>query len=187
MPLNSRDRFFSCHTTKKYSLYLWQPNRSAWGEDEPIEALAVWDISSPSPYRPSLDPSGKKKPDDSFEGPRVVRRFSFTDLDFYRIRQRSTPVLRGLELDENHVYVIEEDHRCIVGQQAGHNLPRLHSVKIIGIPFAMGPMWVDSCGADGDTSTSFCQRVSDARNHRLAPCWRHGVNEVCQLIHQIQS
>lgn len=177
MPLNSRDRFFSCHTTDKYSLYLWQPNRSAWGEDEPIEALAVWDISSPSSYRPSQDPSGKGKPGDNLEGPRVVRRFSFTDLDFYRIRQRSTPVLRSLQLDENHVYVIEEDHRWIVGQQAGHALPRLHKVKTIGIPFTTGPMWVDSCGADGDTSMSFCQRVSDARSYRLAPCWRHEVSE----------
>jgi hypothetical protein len=185
MPLNSRDRFFSCHTTDKYSLYLWQPNRSAWGEDEPIEALAVWDISSPSSYRPSQDPSGKGKPADNLEGPRVVRRFSFTDLDFYRIRQRSTPVLRGLQLDENHVYVIEEDHRWIVGQQAGHALPRLHKVKTIGIPFTTGPMWVDSCGADGDTSMSFCQRISDARSYRLAPCWRHEVvnHRALQDIH----
>ncbi|KAN0122516.1 hypothetical protein V8E51_000842 [Hyaloscypha variabilis] len=173
MPLNSRDRFFSYHTAQNYALYLWQPNRSAWGEDEPIEALAIWNISSPSTYRPSQDPSGKGKPDDNFEGPRVVRRFSFKDLDFYRIRQRSTPVLRGLELDENHVYVIEEDHRWIVGQQAGHALPRLHKVKTIGIPFVTGPMWVDSCGADGDTSMSFCQRASDSRRRNLAPCWRH--------------
>jgi len=176
MPLNSRDRFFSCHTIDKYSLYLWQPNRSAWGEDEPIEALAVWDISSPSPYRPSQDPSGKGKPDDHLEGPRVLRRFSFRDLDFYRIRQRENPVLRGLELDDNHVYVIEEDHRWIVGEQAGHSLPRLHKVRSIGIPFTIGPMWVDSCGADGNTSMSFCQRGSDGRrSNKLAPCWRHEV------------
>jgi hypothetical protein len=182
MPLNSRDRFFSCHTADKYALYLWQPNRSAWGEDEPIEALAVWDITSPSPYLPSQDPSGKGKPDDRLEGPRVLRRFSFTDLDFYRIRQRSTPVLRGLALDEGHVYVIEEDHRWIVGQQAGHALPRLHKVKTIGIPFAIGPMWVDSCGADGDNSMSFCLRVSDSRHHNLAPCWRHEVIESNSII-----
>src|SRR6187402_1675052 len=128
MPLNSRDRFFSTHSETHYALYLWQPNRSAWGEDEPIEALAIWDISSPSSYRPSEDPTGKGKPDENSEGPRVIRRFSFTDLDFYKIRQRSTPVLRSLELDENHVFVVEEDHRWIVGQQASHTLPRLHKV-----------------------------------------------------------
>jgi len=187
MPLNSRDRFFSHHTARNYALYLWQPNRSAWGEDEPIEALAVWDISSPSAYLPSQDPSGKGKPDDSLEGPRVMRRFSFKDLDFYRIRQRSTPMLRGLELDESHVYVIEEDHRWIVGQQAGHALPRLHKVKTIGIPFVTGPMWVDSCGADGDNSMSFCQRISDSRCHNLAPCWRHEVSRHCSPRHFLIS
>ena len=85
-------------------------------------------------------------------------------------------LLAGVELDENHVYVIEEDHRWIVGQQAGHALPRLHKVKTIGIPFVTGPMWVDSCGADGDTSMSFCQRASDSRRRNLAPCWRHEVS-----------
>lgn len=116
LPLNSRDRFFSTHTKANYSLYLWQPNRSAWGEDEPIEALAIWDISSPTSYRPSQDPSGRAKPDESHEGPRVIRRFSFADLDFYNIRQWATPTLRGLEIDDNHVYIVEEDHRWIVGQ-----------------------------------------------------------------------
>ncbi|KAG9235761.1 hypothetical protein BJ875DRAFT_528267 [Amylocarpus encephaloides] len=38
---------------------------SAWGEDDPIKSLAIWDISSPSPYRPSEDPTGKRKPEDS--------------------------------------------------------------------------------------------------------------------------
>ncbi|KAI9053662.1 hypothetical protein LZ554_002616 [Drepanopeziza brunnea f. sp. 'monogermtubi'] len=107
IPLNSRDRFFSTHTAKHYALYIWQPNRSAWGEDEPIESLAIWDISSPSSYKPSEDPSGTLKPDEDAEGPRSVRRFSFAHLDFYKIRQRSTPILRCLELDENHVYIIE--------------------------------------------------------------------------------
>jgi hypothetical protein len=69
-----------------------------------------------------------------------------------------------------------------VGQQAGHALPRLHKVKTIGIPFAIGPMWVDSCGADGDNSMSFCQRVSDSRQHNLAPCWRHEVIESKSVI-----
>jgi len=179
MPLNPRDRFFSVHNTTHYALYLWQPNRSAWGEDEPIEALAIWDISSPSVYRPSEDSAGRMKPDKDVEGAKVIRRFSFSDLDFYKIRQRSNPTLRGLELDENHVYIIEEDHRWIVGQQAGHVLPRLHMVKAIGIPFASGPRWEDECGADGDVNLSFCQR-ENIRRPNIAPCWRH---EVKLLIH----
>lgn len=175
MPLNSRDRFFSCHTKTHYAMYLWQPNRSAWGEDDPIEGLAVWDISSPSSYRPSEDPTGKGKPSEDLEGPRVLRRFSFSDLGFYRIRQRSSPIFRALELDENHVYFIEEDHRWIVGSQASHAHPRLHKVKTTGIPFATGPFWEDECGADGDVNLSFCQRISDTRGPNIAPCWRHEV------------
>ncbi|KUJ24003.1 uncharacterized protein LY89DRAFT_604302 [Mollisia scopiformis] len=170
-PLNSRDRFFSTHNKTHYAIYLWQPNRSAWGEDEPIEGLAVWDISSASAYCPSEDPSGKRKPEG--QGPHVIRRFSFADLSFYWIRQRSTPVLRSLELDENHVYIIEEDHRWLVGQQASHTLPRLHKVKTTGIPFSPGPCWTDECGADGDVHLSFCERVSDIRRPEVAPCWRH--------------
>ncbi|KAH6671218.1 hypothetical protein B0J14DRAFT_90357 [Halenospora varia] len=173
MPLNSRDRFFSSHTDTHYALYLWQPNRSAWGEDEPIEALAIWDISSPSPYRPSEDPTSKGKPSESLEGPKILRRFSFADLGFYKIRQLSEPTLRGLELDENHVYVIQEDHRWIVGQQASSVLPRLHRVKSTGIPFFGGPHWEDQCGADGDVNLSFCERAADVRSPNLAPCWRH--------------
>ncbi|PBP22405.1 F-box domain-containing protein [Diplocarpon rosae] len=173
MPLNSSDRFFSTHSSDHYALYVWQPNRSAWGEDEPMESLAIWDISSPSSYRPSEDPAGKGKPDDGSEGPRVVRRFSFVDLDFYKIRQRSTPVLHRLGLDENHVYVIEEDHRWLVGNQASHTLPRLHQVKTTGIPFHTGPRWQDECGADGDINMSYCERRSETRGPGKAPCWRH--------------
>jgi hypothetical protein len=198
MPLNSRDRFFSMHNADHYALYLWQPNRSSWGEDDPIEALVVWDISSPSSYRPSEDPTREHKPDDSLEGARVIMRLSFSGLDFYQIRQRATPVLKGLELDENHVYVIEENHRWIVGQQASYTLPRLHEVKTIGIPFTVGPrvcifsehlfpdgvitnceisQWEDNCGIDGDVSLSFCERTSNIRRPNLAPCWRHEVSQ----------
>lgn len=178
MPLNGRDRFYSAHNATHYVLYLWQPNRTSCGEDEPIEALAIWDISSPSSYRPSEDPTGNLKPDETLEGAKVIRRFSFSDLDFYKIRQRSMPVLRSLGLDENHVYIIEEDHRWVVGQQAGNSLPRLHKVKSTGIPFNTGPRWQDECGADGDVNLSFCQRVSDIREPGIAPCWRHEVSSM---------
>ncbi|RDW64765.1 hypothetical protein BP6252_10416 [Coleophoma cylindrospora] len=173
MPLNSRDRFYSTHSATHYALYIWQPNRSAWGEDEPIEALAIWDISSPSPYQPSEDTTGKNKPSETAEGPRVLKRFSFADLDFYKIRQRASPTLRELRLDENHVYFVEEDHRWLVGEQSSPSLPRLHKVKTVGIPFAAGPRWEDECGADGDMNLSFCERGIDSRHPRHAPCWRH--------------
>jgi hypothetical protein len=173
MPLNNKDRFYSTHTARHYAVYIWQPNRSAWGEDEPIETLALWDISSASDYRPSQDPAGKHKPDG--EGPRVIRRFSFADLDFYGIRQRSTPVLRSLELDESHIYVIVEDHRWLIGGHSSVTAPRLHKVKSTGIPFSIGPRWEDECGADGDVYLSFCERASTSRCPQNAPCWRHEV------------
>jgi hypothetical protein len=157
-------------------MYLWQPNRSSWGEDEPLEALAVWDITSPSSYRPSQDPTGKAKPSEDYTGPRVIRRFSFSDLAFYRVRQRSSPTLRSLELDENHVYVVQEDHRWIVGQEESQAPPRLHKVKSTGIPFTSGPCWEDECGADGDVNLSFCQRDTEGQGPRQAPCWRHEVS-----------
>ncbi|KAK0126065.1 hypothetical protein ONS95_007685 [Cadophora gregata] len=172
-PLDSQDRFFSARTCTHYAIYTWQRNRSAWGEDEPIEALAIWDISSPSPYRPSEDPTGKANPQDDSEGARVIRRFSFANLDFYQIRQRSDPILRCLELDEQNVYVIVESHRWLVGQQAASNLPQLHHVKTTGIPFGIGPAWEDECGANGDTNFSFCEKASDIRSPHIAPCWRH--------------
>ncbi|KAK3695009.1 hypothetical protein B0T22DRAFT_89723 [Podospora appendiculata] len=61
LPLNRSDRFFSAHTATHYAVYFWQPNRSLY-QDDPIEQLAVWDISSPSPYRPSEDPNGDRRP-----------------------------------------------------------------------------------------------------------------------------
>lgn len=154
---------------------MWQKNRSAWGEDDPIESLAIWDISSPSSYKPSEDPAGKMKPSDASEGAHVIRRFSFADLDFYSIRQSWDPTLRCLELDESHVYVIQENHRWIVGMQASDNLPPLHHVKTIGIPFGVGPAWKDECGANGDTDISFCDKETDIRIPNVAPCWRHEV------------
>lgn len=174
MPLNSKDRFYSCHSASYYALYRWQPNRSGWGEDDPIEALTIWDISPPSEYRPSKDPTGKQK--GASNGPTVIRSLTLDDLDFYQIRQRSAPVLRGLELDENHIYIIEEDHRWLVGEEASHILPRLHKVRAVGIPFGIGPRSEDSCGADGDMNISFCERDSQCRSSGIAPCWRH---EVC--------
>ncbi|KAK1773284.1 hypothetical protein QBC45DRAFT_364145 [Copromyces sp. CBS 386.78] len=61
LPMNRPYRFFSAHTASHYAVYFWQPNRSRH-QDDPIEQLAVWDISSPSPYRPSEDPTGHNRP-----------------------------------------------------------------------------------------------------------------------------
>ncbi|KAL1848642.1 hypothetical protein Plec18170_007952 [Paecilomyces lecythidis] len=101
-PLSDRDRFFSSHNNTHYAIYAWQPNRSLYtaDEDAPIESLFVWDISQPSSYRPSLDPTGRQKEDEAGKGPTTVARFGFRDLGFYSVRQRGCP--RILKLDINN-------------------------------------------------------------------------------------
>lgn len=254
LPLNRSDRFFSAHTATHYAVYFWQPNRSLY-QDDPIEQLAVWDISSPSNYRPSEDPTGDKHPGASERshsipvglwngaqngsngthsgrtisssvhstssdgdtksscpvktktkstptGPRVIRRMAWRELDFYNLRQRATPQLRNLALDERNLYFVEEEHRWADGQHSSLSPPRVHHVRCTGIPImpatpacptstssssgapkrpplaviqnsrsvsviespsggpVLGPIWVDTCGADGDVNMSFCQRAA---------------------------
>ncbi|GAB1310459.1 hypothetical protein MFIFM68171_00669 [Madurella fahalii] len=248
LPLNRSDRFFSAHTATHYAAYFWQPNRSLY-HIEPIEQLAVWDISSPSPYRPSEDPKGGKRPAANRApslppglwngnnnasaskiyglaesgaglespkralpatapaGPRVVRRMAWRELDFYGVRQRATPQLRNLALDDQNLYVVEEEHRWADGQHSSLIPPRVHLVRCTGIPIlpmlgppessaqvsypaaarstgnlgisqlvdpksitmgtasdgpVHGPVWVDTCGADGDVNMNFCRRIADA-------------------------
>ncbi|KAI5865045.1 hypothetical protein GGS23DRAFT_557449 [Durotheca rogersii] len=192
LPLNGQDRFFSAHTATHYALYLWQPNRSPWGEEDPLEQLTVWDISSPSPYRPSLDPTGARKPQlrspppppppssslsspaeceqqsqeqRGCEGPVVVSRFCWEFLEFLGLRQRHTPTLRELRLDHANVYVHEEEHRWLAGLHSSLWPPRHHIVRCTGVPFgpdATGPRWYDECCADGDVHLSFCPRAGSA-------------------------
>ncbi|KAK3394302.1 hypothetical protein B0H63DRAFT_385281 [Podospora didyma] len=220
LPLNRSDRFFSAHTATHYAVYFWQPNRSLY-QDDPIEQIAVWDISSPSSYKPSEDPKGDKRPasgrvphmhtglwngnvtppsreiittpgDTSSQtydstslasataGPQVIRRMAWRELDFYGIRQRATPQLRNLVLDDRNLYVIEEEHRWADGQHSWLSPPRVHLVRCTGIPVVpkppsstelsaisaiidgsvSGPVWVDTCGADGDVNMSFCRRIA---------------------------
>ncbi|KAI0599334.1 hypothetical protein F4775DRAFT_550934 [Biscogniauxia sp. FL1348] len=197
LPLNRHDRFFSAHTATHYAMYLWQPDRSIWGEEEPLEQLTVWDISTPSPYRPSADPAGLHKPpppdgdDAATEGPAVVRRFGWRELEFLGLRQRHTPCLRELRLDAQNVYVHEEEHRWLAGQHSSLSPPRHHVVRCTGVPFrGYGPRWRDECCADGDVHLSFCPRSGsaaegrgratreggaddDGGGGRWAPCWRH--------------
>ncbi|KAI1657156.1 hypothetical protein F4813DRAFT_361836 [Daldinia decipiens] len=188
LPLDDNDRFFSSHTATHYALYLWQPDRSSWLID-PLEELAVWDISQPSTYRPSLDMAEATKhiPD----GPSLVKKFSRRDLEFLGLRQRYTPSIREVRLDEANVYVHSEEHRWLAGQHASLSPPRHHQVRCTGIPFsgAAGPRWFDECCADGDVHMSFCPRagslarilgrarLSGGEDGQLwpgwAPCWRH--------------
>ena len=113
-PLSSRDRFYSCHTKSHYGFYVWQPNRSLYtaDDDAPIESLTVMDISTPSMYRPSLDPMGRIKEQLCSDaecprkgrdngGPRVVSRFSFRELDFFLVRQRGLPRIQNFEITDD--------------------------------------------------------------------------------------
>ncbi|KAK4105531.1 hypothetical protein N658DRAFT_492004 [Parathielavia hyrcaniae] len=181
LPLNRSDRFFSAHTATHYVVYFWQPNRSLY-QDDPIEQLAVWDISSPSTYRPSEDPKGDKRPavartpflppglwngqnsraagainsvDDeeakssrprraslaaATAGPQVIRRMAWRELDFYGLRQRATPQLRCLALDNRNLYVVEEEHRWADGQHSSLSPPRVHFVRSTAIPVIPEPV-----------------------------------------------
>lgn len=189
LPLNRHDRFFSAHTATHYALYLWQPNRSPWGEGDPLEQLTVWDISFPSQYRPSGDPTGSHKPDQDL-GPHVIQRLSWRDLDFLGLRQRDTPSFREILLDGRNVYVHEEEHRWLAGPQSSLVPPRHHLVRCTGIPMTgVGPRWFDECCADGDVHMSFCPRAGSMARvgpddddcaptytsawPGFAPCWRH--------------
>ncbi|ETS86769.1 hypothetical protein PFICI_00597 [Pestalotiopsis fici W106-1] len=192
-PLNRVDRFFSAHTATHYALYTWQPNRSPWGEADPPEQFTVWDISFPSQYCPSTDPTGRDKPDVDL-GPHVIRRLSWRDLDFLGLRQRDTPSFRQILLDEHNVYIHEEEHRWLAGPQSSLVPPRHHLVRCTGFPIiGMGPRWFDECCADGDVHLSFCPRSGSMARLRgggsqdstvtaatytkdwpgFAPCWRH--------------
>ncbi|KAK5954841.1 hypothetical protein OHC33_004567 [Knufia fluminis] len=106
-PLTSRDHFFSTHTAHHYCLYYWQPNRSLWtgDEDQPIEALHIWDISQPSAYRPSDDPGNTKREQHGKGGPHVVARFAMRMLEFLGVRQQSRISLLGLDLDSENLTV----------------------------------------------------------------------------------
>lgn len=174
LPLNTHDRFLSAHTRTRYAVYVWQPNRSPWGEDDPLESAVIWDTSS-SP-------------------PRCVRRMPWAALEFYGLRQRAAPRLRGLALDERNLYLIEEEHRWARGPHGSPSPPRVHLVRSTGIPvvpavvasggeegrenlegargggevaapvheeeIVQGPRWLDECGANGDVNLSFCSRAA---------------------------
>jgi len=136
LPPNYHDRFFSTHNAKHYAVYFWQPNRSMYTGDEelPIESLSVWDISAHSAYQPSTDPSGKHRPPEK-AGAYIVSRFSFNQLDFFGIRQRSTVSLMSLHLDSQVSSLTVRENVSIEGQGYFDPAERLWCAKTTTIPF----------------------------------------------------
>ncbi|KAI8956344.1 hypothetical protein F4801DRAFT_526336 [Xylaria longipes] len=192
-PVNRRARFFSAHTSTHYAFYLWQHHGSLGDEELLVEQLTIWEIGCTPSRRPEEGPAAAKTQDTAQPQPRVIKMFTGRALDFLGIRQHNSPVLREILLDEANVYVHEEEHPWLAGQQAPQPPPprRHHHVRSTGIPFSgVGPRWFDECCANGDIHMSFCPRAgSVARlsngNHTSAPdhlngkwagwapCWRH--------------
>ncbi|KAL2426594.1 hypothetical protein ABEF95_010385 [Exophiala dermatitidis] len=141
LPPNYHDRFFSTHNSTHYAVYFWQPNRSMYTGDEemPIESLSVWDITACSPYQPSADPSGKSRPPDQ-EGPHIVSRFSFTDMDFLGIRQHANVALMSLHLDSESLSLTVRENAAVAGQGYFDPAERLWCAKTTTFPFlGQGP------------------------------------------------
>jgi hypothetical protein len=135
LPLTHRDRFFSTHSATHYAVYFWQPNRSMYTGDEerPIESLFVWDISRPSSYRPSADPTGKHSTGQA--GPQMIERLVLDQLDYYGIRQHSDIALMSLRLDSpNHTLTIRENV-CVAGQGYFDPAERLSCAKTTTLLF----------------------------------------------------
>ncbi|KAI9931597.1 hypothetical protein ASPWEDRAFT_37571 [Aspergillus wentii DTO 134E9] len=149
-PLSERDRFYSTHTDTHYAIYVWQPNRSLYtaDEDAPIESLFIWDISKPSSYRPSLDPTGCLKDHQGDQGPSIVSRFTFRELGFFSVRQRGFPGIQRLEItDDAHAIEITEN-LCtgpidrLVGPAEWTSKVQTTSIPLIGD----GPCWRKNTG-----------------------------------------
>ncbi|KAI1623168.1 hypothetical protein EDD37DRAFT_610481 [Exophiala viscosa] len=136
LPPNYHDRFFSTHTSTHYAVYFWQPNRSMYTGDEemPIESLSVWDISTPSNYAPSSDPSGKYRPP-AKEGPYIVSRYSFMDMEFWGVRQHATVSLMSLGIDSETCSLTVRENVGVTGQGYFDPAERLWCAKTTTFPF----------------------------------------------------
>lgn len=193
--MSAQDCWFSDHSTTHYTIYIRQTNRSVWGENEPIESLLIWDISQPSSYRPSNDPSGSSQ--DSLV-PRLVKKLSYLDLDFLTIRQRETPFLRKIALDGTAcVYFFEEGCNRERGSHVGHGYgagrrkPRdVYWERIVGIPvLGPGPSWEDRLGRDSTFTHEWQHtdcKCADPLTPKRATCWRYegmGPGIRNQLVH----
>ena len=181
-PLSAKDCWLSDHSTTHYAVYFWQTNRSAWGENEPIESLLIWDISQPSSHRPSNDYSGGSL---VHTVPPLVKKLSYLDLDFLTVRQRDTPFLRKIALDGHAcVYFFEEGCNHEMGMHVGHGYDAgrrdLRDVvweRIIGIPvLGYGPRWEDRLGKDSTSDGEWHQANLKAQDPSMplrATCWRY--------------
>jgi hypothetical protein len=199
LPLSHQDRFFSTHNATHYVMYIWQPTRSPWGEDAPLERLIVWEIGHPElQSQPQSQPQPQPCPADE---PRITRRMTNSDLSTWGIRQLDTPRLRSLALDDEtwdpatgsptgHVFFVEEEHRWCAGPHSSPDPPRQHRLRCTGIPLVGdGPRWVDDCGgpsrSDERGGMDFCSRGREKRSAAgssavvadtwpgRTPCWRH--------------
>lgn len=142
-PLTSRDYFFSTHTASHYCLYYWQPNRSLWtgDEDQPIEALQVWDISQACPYRPSEDPGNVHRDKFGKDGPNMVAKFAMSMLGFLGIRQQGRISLLGLGLDSQMGTVSWRENVFESGQGYFDPAERNWCATVTAFPFVgMGPV-----------------------------------------------
>ena len=169
-PLNQRDVWFSTHSSTYYAIYIWQPNRSAWGEDEPIESFFIWNISQPS--TPD-HPLGNGQPR---TGPHVVQKLCYRDLDHLTLRQRDTPFLRRIELDgDGCVYFFEEGCSGERGLHVGHQRGIIEEYweRVVGIPIVgYGPRWEDRCDNNSDLAAASATSTENGSPKR-ATCWRY--------------
>lgn len=144
-PLSERDRFYSSHSQTHYVIYIWQPNRSLYtaDEDAPIESLSVWDISKPSDYRPSLDPTGRGPEDTQDPGPSIITRLGFRELGFYSVRQRGLPGVQCLHITDDDRSIEIVQNFCtgpidrLVGPAEWVSQVQVTSIPLIGD----GPCW----------------------------------------------
>ena len=181
-PLSAQDTWFSDHSTTHYVVYIWQTNRSAWGENEPIESLLIWNISEPSSHCPSDDSSGGIQ---ASVGPRLVKKLSYLDLEFLTVRQRDTPFLRKIALDGSAcVYFFEEGCTRERGPHVGHgyetgrrNPQDIVWERIVAIPVqGPGPRWEDRLGRGSNFSGDWRHpdsTSSDPSTPKRATCWRY--------------
>ncbi|PYH50045.1 F-box protein [Aspergillus saccharolyticus JOP 1030-1] len=143
-PLSERDRFYSTHSKTHYAIYIWQPNRSLYtaDDDAPIESLSVWDISRPSSYRPSLDPTGRLREETEDQGPPIVTRFGFRELGFYSVRQRGLPGVQCLSITEDDHSIEIVESRCPEPQVRRGPADWMTEVRVTTIPLVGdGPAW----------------------------------------------
>ncbi|MCJ1481013.1 hypothetical protein MMC06_001169 [Schaereria dolodes] len=128
------DRFFSTHNATHYVVYTWTRRPAATMTTANIkESIEIWNFQQ-SP-------------------PKLIKRFKESDLDYYDIRQRSTPLFWKIEIDERMIYVVEDGCRELIGSDVGTGLlPTTYYERVVGIPIiGYGPSWEDNGGPGAST------------------------------------